>query len=281
MATCLFPDPDVKAWPAFRWTLARVDEGEELQLSPREAQLLSALAFPARKTKWLAGRKAAKRLLREALAWERGVVVPEHALTVANEPSGAPFAELEGEGRLPWALSISHRGSLGLAALVTTPGVRLGVDLEVVEPRDAALVRTFFTEHEQAVVAAASGRMMDLYVARTWSAKEAVLKALGLGLRLDTREVEIRGEGAGTGADGWRVLEVVLGPNVPEAPCAPFAVGWRDEGDHVLSVALERPAEKHEAEQLFRWPHNPGPVPYPTHGLAPGTLGVPNSPATF
>ncbi|MHB8878887.1 MAG: 4'-phosphopantetheinyl transferase family protein [Myxococcaceae bacterium] len=234
------------SWPAFTWALARAAEHEALLraeapqglLSPREEQLLAGLTFPARRKKWLLGRVAAKRLLLEALAASRGASPPPTAITVANEPSGAPYAELTGEGRLPWAISLSHRGDLGLCALSTEPGVLLGADLEMVEPRDPALVRTFFTAHEQATVAAEPGARA---VARIWSAKESVLKALGLGLRLDTREVEIVGEArASGGPQGWTPLEVTLGPGVPPALHQAFRVAWRDEGGYVLSIALGR-----------------------------------------
>ena len=111
-------------------------------------------------------------------------------------------------------------------------------NLELVEPRDPALVRTFFTEHEQATVAAEPGPRA---VARIWSAKESVLKALGLGLRLDTREVEIVGEATVPGApSGWAPLEMTLGPGAPPALRRAFQVAWRDEGGYVLSIALGR-----------------------------------------
>jgi phosphopantetheinyl transferase len=210
-------------------------------LSPREHELLAGLSFPARRRKWLLGRMAAKRLLCERLAAERGAAVDATALTIENEPSGAPFVLLEGEGRLPWAFSLSHRAELGLCAVCTEPGVLLGVDLEMVEPRDPALPRTFFTLHEQAAVAAERPGP-DLAVARIWSAKESMLKALGLGLRLDTREVEVVGEVSDAGCpEGWRALEVAVGTKVRAKMGGDFKVAWRDEGGCVLSVALVAP----------------------------------------
>jgi phosphopantetheinyl transferase len=234
-----------EAWPSFRCTLARSAEHPALGrseappglLSPGEERVLSGLTFPRRRHKWLLGRVALKRVVREELLEQRPSVPPESAFTVGNEPSGAPYIELEGEGRLPWAVSISHRADLGLGALCTVPGVLLGADLELVEPRDPALVRSFFTQAEQQAVAAAEAP--DLLVARIWSAKEAVLKALGLGLRLDTRQVEVGPERLdGACPPGWTRLELNLGPRVPPDPGTSFGVAWRDQGSFVLSIAL-------------------------------------------
>lgn len=214
--------------PPFHWTLARAGEHPALAraeappglLHPREAALLEQLVFPQRRKKWLLGRWAAKRLLAEATG-----AAPAR-LAVLNEPSGAPYAELDGT-RVPLCLSISHRGDLGLAALAAAPRVPLGADLETIEPRDPALARQFFTDAE---IAAAT---TDLLVARTWSAKEAVLKALGVGLRVDTRSVEISEPPPGASApEGWRPLAV----RVPGG--APVSASWRVEAGHVITVAL-------------------------------------------
>jgi 4'-phosphopantetheinyl transferase len=121
---------------------------------------------------------------------------------------------------LPLSLSISHRGDWGLAAIALGPGVAIGADLETVEPRDPALLRQFFSESEAAEVAAAGSRATaDLIVARAWSAKEAVLKAMGIGLRHDTRDIVVAGETAAPAgiAEPWRGLELRLAPALETA----------------------------------------------------------------
>ena len=59
----------------------------------------------------------------------------------------------------------------------------LGLDLETIEQRPHALFADYFTDTELAAVRAA-GANGDVEVARIWSAKESVLKAAGLGLRI-------------------------------------------------------------------------------------------------
>jgi 4'-phosphopantetheinyl transferase len=51
----------------------------------------------------------------------------------------------------------------------------------------------------------------DLRVALTWSAKESALKVLRVGLRRDTRDVEVDLEGVDE-AEGWHPFEARLRP---------------------------------------------------------------------
>ncbi|MFH0901802.1 MAG: 4'-phosphopantetheinyl transferase superfamily protein [Pseudomonadota bacterium] len=271
----------------FRWLL--VDAAAEILveseppaglLSPAETAFLAALRYPLRRRKWLAGRLAAKRLLAAILAEEHGEAPPLDSIVVANEPSGRPYAmlasvpaspvasELErrpyavlADGKsLAGSLSISHRGDFGLAAFTSNPELSLGVDLETIEPRDRALVRGFFTAAEAAEVAAAVPSEVDLVVARIWSAKESVLKALGLGLRLDTRTVTVTAAHhefatrQSPDAPGWLPLGVRVTleehgqpaqpaqPAQPERPGRPndFRAFWRMVGEHLLTAAIAR-----------------------------------------
>lgn len=233
---------------SFLWTVAleadapgleRGDPPEGL-LSAEEHDKLATLKFEQRRRKWLLGRFAAKRVLRVLLASERGAAPAPDEITIANDPEGAPFAILPGGELCPFCLSISHRAGVALAVVAREPGVRLGADLETVAPRDPALVADFFTPLEQELVArAAAGDARDRLVARIWSAKESVLKALGVGLRLDTRSIEIAGEGGAPwpGApEGFRALDVRRAPND-----ARVVALTRDEGHFVHTVARLEP----------------------------------------
>ncbi|MBI3183217.1 MAG: 4'-phosphopantetheinyl transferase superfamily protein [Myxococcales bacterium] len=232
----------------FRWTVTSAAERPELGegrppagfLSPAETDAFSRLLFPARRRKWLLGRWAAKRLLLEELRARDGREIPPTALTIANEPDGMPYAVLCGLGRLAWSFSISHREKWGFCAVSFEPGLSLGADLELVQPREPALVRQFFTEDEAAAVAAA-GPSAEKVLARIWSAKEAVLKSLQVGLRLDTRGVRVGGEGqneTGRWPAGWSPLAVSLAREVAAAAPGAIEACWRDEGRYVLTVAL-------------------------------------------
>jgi len=200
-------------------------------LSPREEQIFAGLSFLPRRRKWLLGRAAAKTLFAE-LPGTRDL--PATEISVLNDPSGAPYALL-GEERWPLCLSLSHRQDVGLAVAATEVETVLGADVETIEPRDPALPRQFFTARELAWA------QDDQQVALIWSAKEAVLKLLGVGLRLDTRKIGISmGEGE-SGMAGWSSLGVELASDV--AWNGGIQLVWRVEIGNVITVACS-PREK-------------------------------------
>ncbi|HJX52530.1 MAG TPA: 4'-phosphopantetheinyl transferase superfamily protein [Polyangia bacterium] len=244
----------------FRHVLAQAGEHPALELGqappgllgPREEAILAGLALLPRRRKWLLGRWAAKRLLGELAAEDNDLVTGllgkpgsdedwRRQFGILNDDAGAPYVDRQRQGKLPLALSISHRGDWGLAAVALSPGARIGADLETVEPRDPALVRQFFSESEADRVAKANGSDVDRTVARIWSAKESVLKAMGLGLRHDTRDIVVGDEiAAPAGApEAWRALDIRLAP-VLAARIAPRSLSllWRDLDAHVITVAL-------------------------------------------
>ena len=103
---------------------------------------------------------------------------------------GKPFAVVGGVPS-PVGFSVSHSGGHGLIALV--PHGRIGVDVEERTPRRNLNddIRLLFAPGERAELEAADGdRKTDLFY-RLWTLKEAVLKAAGLGLALDTAGFEI------------------------------------------------------------------------------------------
>jgi 4'-phosphopantetheinyl transferase len=147
-------------------------------LTAGERVRLAQLHLAKRRADWRLGRWVAKRAVGAALACD-----PDRIAVIATE-SGAPLALRDGVPA-PVALSLSHAAGRGLCA-VAPPGVAVGCDLEPLAPRSAAFVRDYFTAAEQRRIAG-DDRLATLF----WCAKEAVLKALGDGLRRDLREAEV------------------------------------------------------------------------------------------
>jgi len=206
-------------------------------LSPREEKILAGLGHVPRRRKWLMGRAAAKRLVRDMLGDGQ---VPEKKISVLNQPSGEPFVLIEGKGGWDYPISISHRSEVGMAAVPVARAVRIGADLETIEPRDPALVRQFYTEDEARRVETAI-HDRDEVVSRIWSAKEAVLKLLGLGLRIDTRGVVVNLEGARFSEcpEGWSPVDVNVIAELPRQHMLDnLRVVWRREAGFVLTVAV-------------------------------------------
>ena len=105
-------------------------------------------------------------------------------------PHGKPSA-LVGGVRAPVSFNVSHSGHHGLIALAERG--RIGVDIEERVPRHDpdGPIRTAFSRAEREELAAASGaRKVDLFFL-LWTMKEALIKALGVGLSLDTSGFEI------------------------------------------------------------------------------------------
>jgi 4'-phosphopantetheinyl transferase len=208
-------------------------------LSPREERILAGLGHVPRRRKWLMGRAAVKRLVGDMLGEGEGRV-PDRKISVLNQPSGEPFVLIEGKGGWGRAISISHRSTVGLAAAPLDESARIGADVETIEPRDPALVRQFYTDSEAQIVEAA-GQDRDEIVSRIWSAKEAVLKLLGLGLRIDTRGVlvNLNGEAFAGCPEGWEPLDVKVIAELPrQSMLDSLRVMWRREAGYVLTVAV-------------------------------------------
>ena len=81
--------------------------------------------------------------------------------------------------------SLSHTESAVAVAIALTEEV--GVDLEAVSPRPAGFAARYFSDAEQAAVAAAADPASELI--RIWTAKEAEGKRLGSGLSAGIREI--------------------------------------------------------------------------------------------
>jgi 4'-phosphopantetheinyl transferase len=80
--------------------------------------------------------------------------------------------------------NLSHSEDWVVCALV--PEGRVGVDLQSETQRDRARLRQVFTEHEIRLV-----ESEERSAAYFWSRKEALSKAIGLGMRLPYRQLEV------------------------------------------------------------------------------------------
>lgn len=211
-------------------------------LSEEELLRLASLKVPSRRRDWLLGRVAAKRLVKSWVSRKHGVDLPLDHIVVDKAPTGAPVVRLASPGtqqiEAP-SLSISHRDGWALCALSDDPEVIVGADLELVEPRKRGFVRDFFTKRETELVDATPALRRDAVITAIWSAKEAVLKVLELGLTVDTREVDcaLSPEGG-----DWAEVEVQCERLLPGDPRALRGIDgwWRRVGPFVVTLAAAR-----------------------------------------
>ena len=195
----------------------------------QEQKVLASLDKPKRRADWKLGRYAAKTMLASVL----GVDDLERIEVIAAD-DGAPDAYVDGE-KLDLSISITHRR--GIAACVLSADATVGCDLEAIEPRTTRFVRDFFTERERMKAEIAAGDLRELRIALTWSAKESALKVLRVGLRRDTRNVEVELEQVDSTDSEWHPLAATIRPEENL-----LGGWWRREDDMVLSVVSDGPS---------------------------------------
>ncbi len=192
---------------ALNWLLQHCNDlpDDSHWLTANEKDRVAAMRFEKRRADWLLGRWTAKHALAAYVNSCVGVGLRLQDIEISNDADGAPHARYEGAGKC-CALSISHRG--GAALCVVAPASRrIGCDLELIEERSAEFVGDYFTATERCFVRDARAEDKACLTALIWSAKESALKALSLGLRLDTRAVEVVRYGWGNVSQGnWQPL---------------------------------------------------------------------------
>lgn len=168
--------------------------------------------------------------------------------------TGAPAAELSfdvgafGKPSLaapsPLHFNLSHSAGAGLIAINVSDdetdsgdATEIGVDIEVLRPLSysAALAEAYFTAAEQRGLADTAPPDRDLAFLTCWTRKEACVKALGLGLSIDTRSFEV---GVTLGSQD---VEMVAGGRTETLQVHSFRQG-RDLVCAVAKVVVEAPA---------------------------------------
>lgn len=209
-------------------------------LSAREVEQVAAIRFTKRRQEYLTRRWTAKHAVAAALD---GGLVGEcdgfeerlAAIEVRNHPSGAPWVAVD-DAPAPIEISLTDRAGWAIC-LVGAPssGERLGVDLELAEPRSERFIDDFLTPVEQEWVRSRpTVDARDAAANLVWSAKEAALKVLQVGLRADTRTVEVSVDEPNR-SDGWAAL------GVTSRDGERFHGWWRRDGEFVLTLASRSP----------------------------------------
>ncbi len=150
-------------------------------LAPQEREQ-SVHLRESRLRDWLVGRWTAKRLICASI----GSAYALSEITVLNTSDGASEVFVRGKQR--FSLSISHANGIAFCA-VSESGL-LGIDVEKVAPRVAGFTDAYFSSAEQRLVTASSQN--ETLITAIWCGKEAALKALRIGLRVDPRAVNCR-----------------------------------------------------------------------------------------
>jgi 4'-phosphopantetheinyl transferase len=197
-------------------------------LDAEERAREAALVIPGAKRRFVCARGLLRELLSERVGGAPANVplrigeIGKPALDPAVNPHDLHF-------------NLSHSGELVLVAMAE--GLEVGVDVE--RPRrlrrPEALATRILTPGELEVWHSVPAGRRDEELLGIWTRKEACVKAMGAGLRIPLREVEliaggssgewrVAGEGRGTGR--WTVLDLETGEGYVGA-VAGDGGGWR------------------------------------------------------
>ncbi len=235
-------------------------------LSLREQARLAELRTPKRQHDWLLGRWTAKQLVQRYVMQVAGEHVALPAIEIVNDRDGVPAVELvatsrpaTGSGAATPALSISHCEEYALCVLLAAAGSSLarepdagrapppandapavGADIERVRPRARHFVTDYFTPAEIEQVDRTPAGLQDTLVTAIWSTKEAALKAVHLGLSVDTRRVDC--QLAATDAHArWQPLVVTYWPYPDDSGAVSsrrLFGWWRTLDAYVLTIVV-------------------------------------------
>jgi len=119
-------------------------------LSVGEAVRLNAMLFAKRRADWRLGRWTAKRALSVILDLP---ALPQvfKRIEIRAAASGAPEVFFDSQPAAV-TISLSHRAGIAACA-VAISSLKMGCDLEMIEPRSDAFVADYFTLEEQELVA--------------------------------------------------------------------------------------------------------------------------------
>lgn len=176
-------------------TLWRIDLDQPVpteahaRLSAEELARAARFVFPRDRQRYIAAHAALRQVLARRLG--NGAEPAAEPLAFVHGPHGKPA--LAAPAHLHF--NLSHSRGVGLVAL--SEDCELGVDVEQIRPMNdaTAMAAAYFTSAEQAALAAceadAGAGARDRAFFTCWTRKEACLKALGIGLYLAPRGVEV------------------------------------------------------------------------------------------
>ncbi|MFF4588646.1 4'-phosphopantetheinyl transferase family protein [Streptomyces sp. NPDC001388] len=201
-------------------------------LDPVERARHDALADPATRGRFLVGCALSRLLLGELLGLPPAAVPLRRVCPRCGGPHGK--VRLDPPGRpAAYDFSVTHSGAL--VGVAVCRGAEVGLD---VEEADAALdvgsaARVALSARESAALDSLPPAERERAFLRIWTRKEAVLKALGVGLRMPLRGLEVSAPDAPPAVLAW--------PDESDRPAArpvPHLVDLVVDGVHPAAVAV-------------------------------------------
>lgn len=145
-------------------------------LTPAELHMFERIRAQRRRQDWLAGRWAAKELIRSYFDEEAGLQLTPSQIEIKNDENRAPYLSLTDTGMEERScISIAHSAGCGLAGLSLHGPI--GVDLQQIRAVRPDLAERVLTQHERTQLAHdfAGQESEGFFV--FWALKEAARKA--------------------------------------------------------------------------------------------------------
>ena len=173
--------------------LTRTPVADRLLLAPDELARAERYRFADDQRRFIAARAGLRLRLAQVLQAD-----PAQLQFDYGERGKPRLASGQSDGQ--WQFNLSHSGDV--AMLAAMPGLPVGVDVEVLRPmrdRDALVRRWFSVAENTAYFALPVGQQQQAFFA-AWTAKEALVKALGQGLHFPLQQFDVQVEAQGPGA---------------------------------------------------------------------------------
>ncbi len=194
----VLPEGEVHVWYASTAGAAQHQDDYAALLSDDERRRAERFYFEADRARFIVVRGMLRRLLGRYLGLDPAQV--EFSYGEYGKP------EIKATGASPLHFNISHAGDGAILAFAPTR--RVGVDVERVRSvaDESRFAKQLFAASESAVLDLLSGEERQRAFFQIWTAKEAFLKAVGMGLTVPLDRIEV-----GLGPDGRTRLASVDG----------------------------------------------------------------------
>ena len=153
----------------------------DLYLTENEIKASKRFKNEKRKLEYFSGILASK----ECYLKQSPTIISYHDVEVQKDEKGKPFLYSNKETqKIPIYLSISHSNEFSVAIIGKNS---IGIDLELIESRAPSFYKEVFTESERKHILE-NDKLGTIY----WTAKEAFSKAIGEGLHINFRDIELK-----------------------------------------------------------------------------------------
>ncbi len=197
-----------------------------------------------RQAEWLQGRIAAKDAVRMYLRQRFGLPVGPGDVEITADAAGRPVARGVWEQQVAApAISLSHADGCAIAIAVDAAAIpQVGIDIQQIELRDPDFDAIAFDAHERALLDGLAPDARNDRRTRLWCAKEAVAKALGLGL-VDGPQTVVVESWNGATATALVALRGTLAARFPHLVGRQLVAYTARDGNYIVATSFGEKVE--------------------------------------